>query len=94
MIFAYPLGLGVYMSFHRYIFTAPGVSVSRPFVGLDNYREALSDHAVRRAFLNILIFLVINVPLTVVLSLVLADGAELEDPRRGRSSARRTTCRT
>jgi multiple sugar transport system permease protein len=72
VIFAYPLGLAVYMSFHRYIFTAPGVNISQPFVGLDNYREALTDHAVLRSFANILVFLVINVPLTVVLSLVLA----------------------
>ena len=42
VVFAYPLGLAVWMSFHRYIFTAPGVSVPRPFVGLDNYRDVLS----------------------------------------------------
>lgn len=71
-IFAYPLGLAIYMSFHRYIFTAPGISVPRPFVGLDNYRAALGDGAVQKAFLNILVFLVINVPLTVILALVLA----------------------
>lgn len=71
-IFAYPLGLAVWMSFHRYIFTAPGVSVPRPYVGLDNYRAALTDPAVHQAFANILVFLVINVPLTVVLSLLLA----------------------
>jgi len=34
VLFAYPLGLAVWMSFHRYFFTAPGVSVPRPFVGL------------------------------------------------------------
>lgn len=71
-IFAYPLGIAVWMSFHHYIFTAPGVSVPRPFVGLDNYRSALTDPAVHQAFANILVFLVINVPLTVVLSLLLA----------------------
>jgi multiple sugar transport system permease protein len=63
----------VYMSFHRYFFTAPGVQVARPFVGLDNYKAAISDPAVQRAFLNVVEFLVINVPLTVVLSLVLAS---------------------
>ena len=41
-------------------------------MGFDNYVDALSDPAVRKAFLNVLIFLVINVPLTVVLALVLA----------------------
>jgi multiple sugar transport system permease protein len=71
-IFAYPLGLAVWISFHRYFFAAPGAQVDRPFVGLDNYRTVLSDPAVRQSFLNVLEFLVINVPLTVVLSLVLA----------------------
>jgi multiple sugar transport system permease protein len=72
VVFVYPLGLAVWMSFHRYIFTAPGVSVPRPFVGFANYAAVLSDPAVRQAFGNIVIFLIINVPLTVVLSLVLA----------------------
>ena len=81
-IFLYPLGLSVYMSFHRYIFTAPGVSVPRPWVGLDNYRTALGDPQVRQAFLNILIFLVINVPLTVGLSLVLATALNSAIPFR------------
>jgi len=72
VIFAYPLGFAVYMSVHDYFFTAPGVSVPRPFVGADNYLAALADPAVRRSFWNLLVFLVINVPLTVGLSLVLA----------------------
>ena len=72
VIFAYPLGFAVYMSLHDYFFTAPGVSVERPFVGVENYVAALSDPAVRRSFVNVGIFLAINVPLTVLLSLVLA----------------------
>jgi multiple sugar transport system permease protein len=72
LVFAYPLGFAVYMSFHDYFFTAPGAIVDRPFVGFANYTEVLSDPAVRRAFGNVGIFLLINVPLTVVLSLVLA----------------------
>ena len=72
LIFAYPLGLAVWISFHDYFFAAPGAKVDRPFVGLDNYRSVLSDPDVRRSFLNVAEFLVINVPLTVVLSLVLA----------------------
>ncbi len=73
LVFAYPLVFAVYMSFHDYFFTAPGAIVERPFVGLDNYVTVLSDPAVRRAFGNVLVFLVINVPLTVVLSLGLAN---------------------
>src|SRR6478672_10185845 len=74
LVFAYPLGLAVWISFHDYFFAAPGAQVDRPFVGLENYRTVLSDPDVQRAFVNVAIFLVINVPLTVVLSLVLAAG--------------------
>ena len=81
-VFAYPLGLAVWISFHKYIFTAPGVSVPRPFVGLDNYTAVLTDPAVRRSFLNILIFLLINVPLTVALSLLLATALNAAIPFR------------
>ncbi|HTZ42610.1 MAG TPA: sugar ABC transporter permease [Jatrophihabitans sp.] len=71
-VFAYPLGLAVWMSFHHYFFTAPGVAVPRPFVGLANYRAVLADPAVRQSFVNVAVFLVINVPLTVGLALLLA----------------------
>jgi multiple sugar transport system permease protein len=72
-VFAYPLGFAVYMSFHDYFFAAPGAIVDRPFVGFQNYVTVLSDPAVRRSFANVGIFLLINVPLTVVLSLLLAN---------------------
>ncbi|GAA3947653.1 sugar ABC transporter permease [Microbacterium soli] len=71
-IFAYPLLFAIYIAFHDYFFTAPGVQVDRPFVGFDNFVEVLTDPKVLGAFRNTLVFLVINVPLTVVLSLVLA----------------------
>jgi len=71
-VFAYPLVFAVYMAFHDYFFAAPGAQVDRPFVGLANFQEVLSDPAVIRSFGNVGIFLLINVPLTVVLSLVLA----------------------
>ena len=72
MVFAYPLGFAVWMSFHDFFFTAPGVAVPHPFVGLDNYVTALGDPDVRRAFVNVGVFLLINVPLTVAMSLLLA----------------------
>nr|WP_221375048.1 sugar ABC transporter permease [Actinoplanes polyasparticus] len=72
VIFAYPFGFSVWMSFHDYFFAAPGAIVDHPFVGLDNYKAALTDPAVGQAFKNILIFLVINVPLTTGLALVLS----------------------
>lgn len=71
-VFAFPIGYAVYISFHDFFFAAPGAQVDRPFVGLDNYIQALSDPAVLRSFLNVGVFLLINVPLTVVLALVLA----------------------
>jgi multiple sugar transport system permease protein len=82
-VFAWPLGLAVWISFHDYFFAAPGASVPRPFVGFDNYATVLSDPDVRRSFLNVAIFLVINVPLTVVLSLLLATA--LNAAIRGRT---------
>jgi multiple sugar transport system permease protein len=82
-VFAYPLGLAVWISFHDYYFTAPGAVVPKPFVGFDNYAEVLSDPDVRRSFLNVGIFLIINVPLTVGLSLLLANA--LNAAIRGRT---------
>ncbi len=72
VVFAYPFFLAIWISFHDYIFTAPGSNVDHEFVGFANYVTALTDPAVLRSFLNTLIFLVINVPITVVLSMVLA----------------------
>lgn len=73
-VFAYPLGFAIYIAFHDYFFTAPGAVVNRPFVGLQNFIDAFTDPDVIRSFGNVGIFLIINVPLTVVFSLVLASG--------------------
>ncbi len=86
LVFAYPLGLAVWISFHDYFFAAPGAQVDRPFVGLANYTDVLGDPDVQRAFFNVGVFLVINVPLTVVLSLVLATA--LNSVTRGRTFLR------
>ncbi|MFB8085705.1 sugar ABC transporter permease [Streptomyces sp. col6] len=82
VVFAVPLVYTVWISFHRFYFTAPGTDIDSPWVGLSNYRDVFTDPVVGQAFLNILIFLVINVPLTVGLSLVLA--AALNSKIRGR----------
>ncbi|ACQ80524.1 binding-protein-dependent transport systems inner membrane component [Beutenbergia cavernae DSM 12333] len=76
VIFAYPLGFAVYIAFHDYFFTAPGVEVPKPFVGFDNFVTALTDPQVLESFRNTAVFLVINVPLTVVLGLVLATALD------------------
>ncbi len=95
VVFAYPLGFAVYMSFHDYYFTAPGVERSTPVRRAGQLQDG-ADRPGRAGsrFCTSAIFLIINVPLTVVLSLGLAVGAEPGDPRSGRSSGRRTTCRT
>jgi multiple sugar transport system permease protein len=72
VVFAFPLGFAVWMSFHDYFFTAPGVTVPHPFVGLDNFKTILTDPAVLASFLHVGEFLIINVPLTVAFSLGLA----------------------
>ncbi|MGD9957926.1 carbohydrate ABC transporter permease [Nocardioides sp.] len=77
LVFAYPLGLAVWISFHDYFFAAPGAQVDRPFVGFENYATVLGDPAVRRSFVNVAEFLVINVPLTVALSLALASALNM-----------------
>ncbi|QEW02337.1 carbohydrate ABC transporter permease [Microbacterium lushaniae] len=76
VVFAYPIVFAVWMSFQDYFFAAPGAVVERPFVGFANYVTAVTDPAVWRSFLNVGIFLIINVPLTVVLSLLLASALD------------------
>lgn len=81
-LFGYPLAIAVYISFFDFFFAAPGAVVSRPFVGLDNYTTILGDPAFHRAILNVAEFILINVPLTVVLSLVLASALNAKLPFR------------
>ncbi|MBM0224269.1 MULTISPECIES: carbohydrate ABC transporter permease [Micromonospora] len=80
---AYPILLALWISFHDFFFTAPGVDVPKPFVGLDNYADVLSDPLVRRSFVNIAIFLAINVPLTTIAALALAAVLNAVLPLRG-----------
>ncbi|MEN1974127.1 carbohydrate ABC transporter permease [Cellulomonas sp. P4] len=83
VVFLVPFGFGVWMSVHDFFFTAPGVQVPHPFVGLDNFRQVLADPAVRQAFGNLLAFLVINVPLTVVLGLLLSTALDASTRWKG-----------
>jgi len=83
VVFLIPFGFGIWMAFHDFYFTAPGVAVDYPFVGLDNFTEVIADPAVRQSFGNLLVFLVINVPLTVVLGLLLASGLDAAIKWRG-----------
>src|ERR1700694_1956160 len=66
-IYAYPVLFALYMSFFDYFFASPGAIVDRPFVGLQNYTNVLGDPLFHLAMRNIVIFVLINVPLTVAL---------------------------
>jgi multiple sugar transport system permease protein len=81
-IYAYPFFYAIYMSFYDYFFSAPGAEVVRPFVGLANYARALQDPLFHIAIRNVVIFLVINVPLTVAISMVLATALNAAIPLR------------
>jgi multiple sugar transport system permease protein len=81
-LYAYPLILSLYISFFDWFFAAPGAVVSRPFVGLKNYTQILGDPVFQRSILNVVEFILINVPLTVVLSLVLATALNAKLPFR------------
>ncbi|MGW4736110.1 carbohydrate ABC transporter permease [Streptomyces shenzhenensis] len=83
VVFMIPFGVGVWMAFHDYFFTAPGVSVSHPFVGFDNFTEVLGEENTRRAFVNLGLFMAINIPLTVVLALALASALNAATHWRG-----------
>ena len=72
-VMAWPLIQAVWISFQDYFFTAPTAVVEHPFVGFENYVSAITDPQVQQSFKNIAVFLVINVPLTAILSLVLAS---------------------
>lgn len=82
VVFAVPLVQAVWMSLHDSFFTAPGVTVPQPWLGLGNYSELVRDPQVQRAFVNVAEFLVINVPLTTVLALVLAAALNSRLPLR------------
>jgi multiple sugar transport system permease protein len=71
-VFASPVVYAVWIAFHDFFFAAPGAKVSYPFVGFANFAYAFSNAQVIQSFGNVGVFLLINVPLTVVLSLLLA----------------------
>jgi len=81
-LFAYPLLVALYISFFDYFFAAPGAHVSRPFIGFDNYVAVLNDPVFQRSIFNVAEFILINVPLTVLLSLVLATALNSKLPFR------------
>jgi multiple sugar transport system permease protein len=65
----WPLTQGIYFSFFDYSLLKPG---ARAFVGMDNYRELLSDAAARQSILTTVTFTIAAVALQLLLGLGLA----------------------
>jgi len=86
LVFAWPIILAVWMSFHDYFFAAPGAEVDRPFVGLDNYADMLDDERFRQSVYNTVYFTGASVPLTMLVGLGVA--LLLNQPLRGRGLLR------
>jgi multiple sugar transport system permease protein len=64
----FPFFYALVTSLHRYVLTLPG----KPYVGLDNYRTALSDTTVHSSAKTSLIFVAFAVPLVTVLGIGVA----------------------
>jgi multiple sugar transport system permease protein len=69
LVAAYPIVYAVWLSLNEYSVITPGLS---RFVGLDNYREALSSSAFWEAMETTLLFTVISVGLELVIGLGMA----------------------
>jgi N,N'-diacetylchitobiose transport system permease protein len=67
----YPLGRQVVLSFHEYGL-AQQFGRSAPFVGLDNYRNLVSDPYLWRVLLRTIVFCLVNAVVTTVLGLGVA----------------------
>src|SRR6266511_1822292 len=59
----FPFFYALVTSLHRYVLTLPG----QPYVGLDNYRAALSDSMAHSSATTSLIFIAVAVPLVTAL---------------------------
>lgn len=71
VFFAYPLAFGIIMSVERFGFQAV-VHGSGPFVGLENYRDALSDPVTLVAIRNTALFTIASVVFQVAIGLGIA----------------------
>ena len=56
-IFVYPLIVQFFISFKDYFFSAPGATVDRPWVGLQNYVDVVQDPTFQRSLFNVFEFL-------------------------------------
>ena len=65
---AYPLLFAFYLTFHEWVIITP----EKPFVGLENYIRLLHDEVFWASMKNVLVYLSINLPAQMILSLALA----------------------
>jgi multiple sugar transport system permease protein len=65
---AYPLLFAFYLTFHEWVIIVP----EKPFVGLQNYIRLLHDDVFWASMKNVLVYLSINLPAQMILSLALA----------------------
>ncbi|MDT0346817.1 carbohydrate ABC transporter permease [Streptomyces litchfieldiae] len=68
LLTAFPMGYALWLSFTNF----DAVSPHWHFVGLENYREALSDPLTRQSLGRTLLFTLISVPMTMIGGLILA----------------------
>ncbi|NED99433.1 carbohydrate ABC transporter permease [Phytoactinopolyspora halotolerans] len=78
----FAMGFALYLTFHEWSIIQP----EQPFVGLDNYRELMSDERFRRSVYNTVYFTGASVPLTMLVGLAVA--LLLNQPLRGRGLLR------
>ncbi|HUB48558.1 MAG TPA: sugar ABC transporter permease [Acetobacteraceae bacterium] len=64
------------------LYASPVAGHGGGFVGLDNYRDLLSDPSFRTSLLNNLIYAAVTVPVSVVLALLMALGVNAAIPGR------------
>ncbi|WRZ54431.1 sugar ABC transporter permease [Streptomyces sp. NBC_01314] len=74
----YPLGYALWLS----LTNSDGISENASFIGLDNYRELLSDPVTRETLVRTGVFVAVVVPLGIIAGLALA--VLLNRPIRGR----------
>ena len=69
LVAAYPIGYAIWLSLNQYSVIHPGLS---RWVGLDNYKDALTSHDFWSAFKTTFIFTIISVTLELVIGLMMA----------------------
>lgn len=57
-VVVYPVINGIWLSFHEYRLNRP--ALGKPFIGLDHYRDMMSDHIIRIALKNTIIWVTIG----------------------------------